>query len=52
MLSTVPCSKANCVYQKDGMCMLETVKSPTKTDAKNLDCVYYASSNSKNQAQI
>lgn len=54
MLSTVPCSENECVYQNDGMCTLDTAKSPTKNGLKNKACIYFCQNdkvNSNNQGQ-
>lgn len=58
MLLTVPCSKNQCIYQKDGLCMLDTAKAPAQTQIIDNECMYYCTEeyltqliNSKNPAQ-
>lgn len=41
MLLTVPCSKNLCIYQKDGLCMLDTAKAPAQTQNIDNECLYY-----------
>ena len=49
MLSIVPCLESECVYQKEGICTLDTVKTSCNKDIENHDCVYFSKeSNSEN----
>ncbi len=41
MLQTVPCSNSNCIYQNDGLCMLDTAKAPTEPKDTSNGCLYY-----------
>ncbi len=52
MLSIVPCSEAECIYQKEGICTLDTVSTSCNKDIENHDCMYYKNvqaPNSENQ---
>lgn len=59
MLSIVPCSENKCIYHSEGMCRLDTAKSPAKIEGSNKNCVYFCtkdfierrSVNSDNPAQ-
>ena len=58
MLLTVPCAKNQCIYQKDGLCMLDTAKAPAQLQSIDNECMYYCTEeyltqliNSKNPAQ-
>lgn len=39
-MSTINCTEP-CKYQKDGKCVLDTVKATALNDGGSFDCVYY-----------
>ncbi|MGN0178346.1 MAG: hypothetical protein ACI4DY_02735 [Monoglobaceae bacterium] len=46
MISAVPCPNSDCIYQKDGLCTLETPTSAAQDlTPNNKDCVYFSRKN-------
>lgn len=46
MMWTVPCSKSECIYQNEGLCMLDTAKETSQNQIKDTGCLYYCTAES------
>ncbi len=42
-MSTVFCSERDCIYQKDGLCNLNTVTAKAGTSTPSSSCLYFYS---------
>ena len=51
-MSTIYCSDSQCIYQKDGVCELNTIAITPLTNKTNSSCLYFKEKNIKNSESL